>query len=259
MDNNKSRNKTKLKILYMLFGLCVSAMLVFGGMLFWEMYTVRQGQAFYNSLSVEFMPRLQSTRVINTEAEGVFVPFINFDEKREVFPNIVGWIQSEGTVINYPIVQATDNDFYLYRLPDGSRHAMGSIFLDYRNMADFTDLNIVIYGHDMRSGDKFGTLRHYREQEYFEQHPSMFIFTPEHNYELLLFAGYVLDSTLEVPPMWFEDEEDFNNFITNIQRRSFFRSDIEVKFEDQLVFLATCTPTGSVDERLIIVGIIIEI
>jgi len=266
-----NHNKNKIRALFIVLGLSVGAMVFFAGSLLWELYTVGQGQAFYASLSVEVKPRIVHTaqtrpsiggeafQAPEYEPEDEAAPFVDFDAMREIFPDIVAWIQSEGTVINYPIVQGRDNDYYLYRLADGTRHSMGSIFLDYRNAADFSEQSIVIYGHDMRSGDKFGSFRHYSNQQYFEQHSTMFIFTPERDFELVLFAGYVLDSAFEVPPMSFRDLAAFESFIADIRRRSIFKSDVEIGFEDQLVFLATCTTSGSVNERLIIVGKLVEL
>ncbi|MCL2619134.1 MAG: class B sortase [Defluviitaleaceae bacterium] len=264
MEHSASRGKGKIVLLFAILGMCVAAMFYFAFALFSELHMTRQGQNFYASLSVEMLPR--SGEPGRSPQEGGFAAaspeeeggFIDFDAKRGQFPSIVGWIQSEGTVINYPIVKGPDNDFYLYRLADGTPHAMGSIFMDYRNAADFSDRNIIIYGHDMRSGDKFGSFRNYADQEYFEAHHSMFILTPDANFELMLFAGYVLDSSQEVPPMDFFDEAHFNRYIADIRRRSIFRSDLEVGYGSRLVFLATCTPGGSVHERLILVGKLAE-
>ncbi|MCL2565026.1 MAG: class B sortase [Defluviitaleaceae bacterium] len=245
----------------------------------WDIYTIRQGQVFYASLSsqvnqlsaqpVEYLSNLIRDREIyveietEIEIEGIEVKednvsFIDFDKMREIFPNIVGWIKSEDTFINYPIVQGADNYFYLSYLPDGTYHPMGSIFLDYRNLADFSDSAILIYGHDMRSGDMFGSLKYYADQLYYEKHYSMFIFTPMRDYKLILFAGYILDSDLEVPPMSFHGSKDFEEYIADIRSRSIFTSGTEVSFEDRLVFLATCTRSGKINERLIIVGKLVE-
>jgi len=258
-------NKNKIRILYAILGLTVGVGLYFAAGLYMEMRTIGQGQAFYATLSVEVKPR-QAAAAMRPAAQSIREvaaaepqQLVDFDAMREMFPDIVGWIQSEGTVINYPIVLGDDNDFYLYRLADGTRNAMGSIFMDYRNLADFSDGNIVIYGHDMRSGDKFGSFRNYRDQQYFERHSTMFIFTPQRDFELVIFAGFLLDSAYEVPPMSFRDEADFDQYIADITRRSFFRSDVEVEYGDQLVFLATCTPTGSINERMIIVGKLAEL
>jgi len=232
-------------------------MVGFAAALVLDLLTIGQGQSFYADQSIEFRPRTQASpsgSIQLTQANETEEPFVDFDEMREIFPSIVAWIQSEWTVINYPIVQGGDNDHYLYRLADGRSHIMGSIFLDYRNVPDFSDQSIIIYGHDMRSGDMFGSLRHYTDQDYFEAHSSMFIFTPEQDFELLLFSGYVIDSAYEVPPMHFADQEDFDRFVSDIKRRSIFSSDVEVSFGDQIVFLATCTPNNLENERLIIAG-----
>jgi sortase B len=242
---------------------------VFAASLALEIFSAQKGQSFYNSLNVEFVPRsTQNTSGDETPADSVgipaddnipsdsirtHVPIIDFDSARETLPDIAAWIQSYGTPINYPVVHGADNSFYLSHLPDKSSNKMGSIFLDYRNMADFSDKNIAIYGHDTKSGDMFGSLKNYTDQSYFEQHDVIFLFTPAADYELILFAGYILNSAYEVPPMSFSDSEDFGRYISDISRRSLFKSDAEVSFGDKLVFLCTCTPNGSKDDRFVLV------
>ena len=250
-------------------------MAIFAVIFVLEKNAIRQGQAFNAALSADFMPRfvqpdcisvqvtesasiVKSVETTEVEITSAFTPIIDFEGKLDTYPDIVAWIQSEDTVINYPIVRGNDNEYYLSHLPDKSRNNMGSIFLDYRNSPDFSDNIILIYGHNMHSGDMFGSLRHYTGQLYFEKHPSMFIFTPTHNFTLLLFAAYVIDSTIEVPPMSFRDSEDFEQFIADIKNRSFFASDIEVNFGDNLMFLCTCTKSGASSERLVIVGKLLE-
>ena len=263
MTTSKPNNiKAKLTFLYIILALGLGAMGYFGFSLLQEMRITNQSRALFQTTTVDIMPR----NLVNTASPQAapapaqpFVSFVDFDAKRTTFPNIVGWIQSEGTVINYPIVQARDNDFYLNHLPDGTRNQIGSIFLDYRNNADFSDHITIIYGHDMRSRDKFGSLRYYESQAYFDQHSTMFIFTPYQDYKLRIFAGYVLDSSYEVPPMSFANEEEFYGFIEMAKDRSLFTSDVEVSYDDRLMVLATCTPTGSQDLRLVIIGILTEI
>ena len=269
--NNKKKlsNKAKIRMMSIGLGVSICAMMFFAGYLFWQQHTMGQGQALYASLPVEVISRQASQQILLGQpaqtahvayiSEEEFIPFINFDEMSELFPSIIGWIQSEGTAINYPIVQGSDNDFYLYHLADGTPNAMGSIFLDYRDSADFTNFPMIIYGHDMRAGQMFGSLRHYESQEFFEAHSSMFIFTPHANYELILAVGYVLDSSVEVPPMSFNGPEDFYEFMEYITSRSVFSSNVQISYSDRMVYLATCTPTGSVDNRLVLVGKLVNI
>jgi sortase B len=184
-------------------------------------------------------------------------PGKNFDALQQEYPGIVAWISCEGPAIDFPVMQTTDNDYFLANLPNGKKNKLGSIFLDYRNSADFVDRNSLIYGHNMKSGDMFGSLKYYRNQSFYDEHPVMTLYLPEKEYTLKLIAGYVLDSAHETPPLIFQDEDDFNKYIKDIRRRSFFKNDVDVVPEDRLICLCTCTAPSS-DVRLIIVGKLAE-
>jgi len=272
MTINENKSKRKLIMLYIILALGIALMVFFSTALIINTVATRQGEAFYDTVAVEFIPRPTPlpTRVTpNTPSEQQIIDeieedvdepiLIDFDAMTEEIPDIIGWIQSEGTPINFPIVQGRDNFFYLNHLPNRQRNHLGSIFMDYRNAPDFTNLITKIYGHNTPNGTMFGTLRQYSSQQFFEDHHSMFIFTPDQNYELVLFAGYTLDSAFEVPPMSFANSESFYEFIDNIRRRSIFSSELEITFGDRLVLLATCTSGGLESERLIIVGKLVNI
>ena len=101
------------------------------------------------------------------------------------------WRGSTG--LNYPIVQAEDNDYYLYRLLDGTWNKNGTIFMDYVNRSDFSDQNTLVYGHHMKSGAMFGALVQYKKQEFYDAHPYLYLYTPQQSYRLDLIAGSVVD------------------------------------------------------------------
>ncbi|MCL2752899.1 MAG: class B sortase [Defluviitaleaceae bacterium] len=274
MEQKVKNNKIKLRILIAILVLSAGSAIVFAAIILHDIITTRQGQDFFAQMSVPIVqlpvnPPQQNIVAddesnddnIDTiaEEEPFLLPILDFEAKRELAPNIVGWIQSPGTVINYPIVQGADNDFYLDHLPNGRRNSMGSIFLDYRNEADFSSQNMFIYGHNMASGDKFSSLRQYENRAFFEQHSEMFIFTPHQNFVLEIFAGYNINSAIEHPPMYFESEIDFERYIENLRSRSFIRSDVQVSYNDQLVFLVTCVYADDNPWRSIIVGRIIAL
>jgi len=274
----QKKTHKKSHLLHALFAASLLAFAGIGGFMLYNWHDVRtssaEGQAFFTSMADSFAPQggIQSlvgmytpmeARIVADELgeapEEVFTPVVDFAALRAEFPSAVGWILSEGTPINMPIVQGTDNEYYLYRLPDGTRHFYGSIFLDYRNSADFSDNNIKIYGHNTNTGNMFGSLMHYANQAYFEAHDRMYIFTPYAHYVLMLFAAYTLDSRFEVPPLRFADEGHFNEFIGDIRARSIFNSPIIPAFGDQIVFLCTCTNSGLRSERLILVGHLVQL
>ena len=114
---------------------------------------------------------------------------VDFDGLKRENPDVVGWLYCPGTVINYPVVQAADNEQYLSRMLDGSYHAAGTIFLDCRCDGSFQSSNSILYGHNMRDDSMFGTLEYYEEPAYWTAHPKLYLLTPEADYEVRLLVG----------------------------------------------------------------------
>ena len=86
------------------------------------------------------------------------------------FDNSIGWINVPETKINYPVMYSGDNEFYLHRAVDGSYLRVGSIFLDYRCNADFTEKINVLYGHNMSDGSMFADVMKFIDSDYFDRH-----------------------------------------------------------------------------------------
>ena len=287
----KIKRKRKIRILYALMSVAIAAVVFFAGGLGYELYTSWKSQQYYTSMTSDIRTRPRDTGNINyndllaatpkppapaepsanpsaspgdgaeepdVDTGPAWEPYVDFEGLDAVYPGIKGWIVNEGTYIDYPIMQGDDNSYYLNHLPDGTKHRSGSVFLDCRSSIDFTDRNTILYGHMARAGDMFGSLKFYRDKSYFDSHPVMYIFTPETDYALVLFAGYLLDSGKEVPPMEFRDDAEFEKHIADIKNRSFFKTEIEVTAYDRIVSLATCA-YDYVNARWIIVGKLVEI
>ena len=78
--------------------------------------------------------------------------------------DVVGWLYCENTPVNYPIVQSDDNDYYLRRMLNGKYNIAGTVFMDYRCRSDYSSLNTIIYGHNMKNDSMFGTFTDYKSQ-----------------------------------------------------------------------------------------------
>ena len=137
-----------------------------------------------------YIPDLSSDEEPEGEPEQVYVDFAALEG---VNSDIVAWLYGADTGLNYPIVQAEDNDYYLYRLLDGTWNKNGTIFMDYVNRSDFSDQNTLVYGHHMKSGAMFGALVQYKKQEFYDAHPYLYLYTPQQSYRLDLIAGSVVD------------------------------------------------------------------
>lgn len=165
---------------------------------------------------------------------------VDFEVLWETNEDVVGWIYCEDTPINFPIVQAEDNDYYLRRLIDGTWNISGTLFADYRNAADFSDSNTIIYGHNMKNKGMFGTLPNYKEQSYYDEHPLMWLLTPDGNYKVELIAGYVTSTTSEIYSFGQTEEEVLALAEQSIEK-STFASDFQVLQGDRFVTLSTCS------------------
>jgi sortase B len=168
--------------------------------------------------------------------------------------DIVAWLYLPDTVISYPIAQSDDNDYYLKRLLDGSYNDAGTLFVDCRNSGDFSDWNTLVYGHNMKNKTMFGTLVSYKEQEYYDEHPYMYLMTPDASYKLELVAGYITNTESDVYDFP-ETQQERDELLDLVRSKSTFKSDVQVQEDDRLVTLSTCSYEYE-DARFVVVGVL---
>lgn len=174
-------------------------------------------------------------------AEVIVWPQIDFEALSQINSDIVGWIYLEGSEINYPIAQSEDNSYYLKHLFDKSSNSSGCIFLDCRNAADFTDRHSIIYGHHMKNGTMFSGLDSYKSQAYYDEHPQILLMTPEQNYVIEIFAGYVASVQDDAWQTEFGAGADFGDWLNRAIERSCFTSNMTPAATDRIITLSTCS------------------
>ena len=237
--------KKSIKIL--LICLCVVFLIIFiysGYKLISTLHEYKVAENAYSKMSSDFVSAKKDTGKNNGGSDAVMEDSpvdVDFNALLEQGPDVVGWLYSEGTVINYPVMQAEDNFYYLHRLFDGSGNSSGSLFLDCTCNGDFSGRNTVIYGHNMNDGSMFHSLISYQDQEYFDAHPVMYINTPTQNYKLEIFSAYVTDAESETYKMFFESDEDFSRHLDDWRVQSLIRTNVDVSVNDRVVTLSTCT------------------
>lgn len=210
------------------------------------------------SISVDSVSNTDSTEEKKEEPEEVIkIPTaVDFKSLQKVSKDAVAWIYDPGMVINYPIAQAADNDYYLRRNLSGGASSAGTLFMDYRNSADFSDWNTLIYGHNMKSGTMFASLLDYRMPDYYEEHPVMYLYVPGKRYKLELIVAYttdVNDAIYQFPAT----EEEREAALNRAYRLSNFESGIRPGKEDRLVTLSTCSYAYD-DARYVVIGRLVE-
>ena len=197
-------------------------------------------------------------KVINNETKDKTLNIkIDFDALKKKSKDIVAWIYCPDTPINYPVVKGKDNEQYIRHLPNGKYNYAGSIFADFRNNIENDDSNYIIYGHNMKNDTMFGTLTEYYNQKYYDKHPIIYLLTPEKNYEIQLYSGYVApaDSYAYTINRPFDEAVKYMN---KISHESTFKSNTLYTPGDRTVTLSTCTNVSD-KERYVIVGILKKI
>lgn len=188
------------------------------------------------------------------EVDDTVWPEIDFVALQVINPDIVAWLYIEGTEINYPVVQGADNEYYLQHLFDGTYNRSGCLFLDSRNTNDFSDTHSIIYGHHMKNGKMFAVLDGYKKQEFYDEHPVALLLTPNDNFKLQFFAGYVANVQEDAWQLGFT-LQGFEDWLAASVEKSCFESSVVPAVTDKIVTLSTCSYEFH-NARFVLLGVI---
>lgn len=173
-----------------------------------------------------------------------FTGVVDWKALKKVNPDVQGWLYQKGTVINYPVVQGTDNDTYLHTRFDKQWSGGGTLFVDCRMEKDFKGFNSIIYGHHMKDGSMFRSIRGYTKEEgYYGKHKTLELATPHGNYHLVVFSAFITKATDEDTYKMTYDEAEKQAYIDRAWERSelpITRDSVDVTKNDRLVTLSTC-------------------
>lgn len=197
-----------------------------------------------------------------TGASSISLPTVDFESLLAQGPDVKAWLELPGTVIQYPVAQGEDNSYYLKHLYDGTANKVGCLFIDYENAEDFSDNNTIIYGHNMRDGSMFSTLVEYKAQAYYDEHPEMYLVTPEGGYVVEVFSAFVAspeESGSETSPWALEwkDSGAYTTWLSAMQERSVIETGVSVTSSDKVLTLSTCTNGGA--DRFIVMGRLVAV
>ena len=166
---------------------------------------------------------------------------VDFEKLKEINNQTVGWLKVKGTDIEYSVVQANDNNYYLKRNLNKEYNVAGWIFMDYKNKLDGTDKNIIIYGHNMRNNSMFGTLTNVLKEEWYNNEENYIIdfITEKRQEKYRVFSVYQTENEDYYIDTEFKNNE-FEEFITTLKNRSIKDFNVDVSTEDTILTLSTC-------------------
>ena len=167
---------------------------------------------------------------------------VDFNELLKKNPDTVSWIQVKGTNINYPIVQTTDNSYYLTHAFDKSSNEAGWVFMDYRNDPVSFNQNTIIYAHSRLTGSMFGSLKNILESSWYSNKENHIIrlSTPTENTMWQVFSVYTIPKESYYITPNFNSNEAYQEFLNTMKSRSEVEFSAEVNTNDKVLTLSTC-------------------
>ena len=178
------------------------------------------------------------------EKEEVIIDFDSLSKKNS---DVVGYLKVNNTNIDYVVVKTKNNNYYLNHNFNKKWSSSGWIFADYRNKIDGSDKNIVIYGHSMKSGSMFGTLRKALKKDWYKNKDNRKIMfaTKDGTSYYEIFSIYSIMSEDYYINTKFENDDSFKEFIKTIKNRSIYNFKVDVSETDSILTLSTCYNTNN--------------
>lgn len=165
--------------------------------------------------------------------------------------DVVGIIKVNNTNINYPIVQTSNNSFYMNHSFDKSYNKAGWIFLDYRNNLNILDKNTIIYGHARYDGTMFGSLKNVLNKDWYKNKDNLIInITKEKNIlKWKIISIYTIEKEDYYLQKDFGSIKEYKKFLNTIINRSIYNFNEKVTNSDKILTLSTCY---SINKRLVV-------
>jgi sortase B len=224
--------------------LLIIVALLFGGFGLWDTWQIYRNAGVSADL-LKYKPT-------STDPDA---PNPSLEELQTINPDVCAWLTVDDTNIDYPVVQGQSNSDYLNQAVDKSFSLSGSIFLDYRNARDFSDLYSIIYGHHMAGEVMFGQIPDFLQSDYFQSHTTGSLALPDRTLSITWFAC-VETNAFDVPMysrIAADDPDSQSELLQYIKDTATQYREVGVSPSDRIVSLSTCAD-GATDGRVILVG-----
>ncbi len=209
--------------------------------------------------NTEVEPEAVVEKLNNLNEEEKTVTFASLKESNKDFK---GWLVVPGADISLPVVQTTNNSKYLNTGFNGKWLSGGTAFIDSLNKSAFSDMNTVIYGHNMRDGSMFGSIKNYKSIDTFKKNPLVYVYTENENYVYKIYSVF-LSSAVKSDDNGYvfaynfinlSSDENFVSFMEELKLRSYYDTGVDYQPGDKLITLSTCDRTVMKNGRLVIVA-----
>ncbi len=186
---------------------------------------------------------------------------IDFDSLLEINEDFKGWLIFPALELSYPVLQGTDNEHYLHETYEHNRNKAGAIFMDSYNYPDFKDLNTFIYGHNMRDGSMFGSLKTLAEHpELIEQEPYIYVYTPRASYQFQIVAYYTTHKKSDTY-QFILDLKEYDAYLDYIGSVNDMENipDVDMSEHPRMMTLSTCKGSAGTSNRFVVHSVLVDV
>ncbi len=182
---------------------------------------------------------------------GDVLPTLEYEDARDMNPDVVGWISIPGTSIDYPVARCGDNEYYLGRNVEKQKSRYGTIFMDFRNADDDQQKHIILYGHNMKNGTMFHDLMNYKQKDFFNENRFIYFLWDGTETVWEIYLATIIPNTdgftINYIATRFSDDNNFSNYMAEMiayaktVSPSLIDESTVITATDQVLTLSTCT------------------
>ena len=236
----RKKNKRYKKVIFnIIIYMILLSVLIYSGIKIFKWYKDKTN-------NIQIAEQIKSTVIVEEKSEEENEKkeeyTVDFNKLKEQNNETIAWLKVNNTNVEYPVVKADNNSFYLNHSFDKSQNSAGWIFADYRNKFDNTDKNIVIYGHNMRDGSMFGSMLNILNAKWYEteENTNIILYTENEKCIYKVFSIYKIESEDYYIKTEFSNDNEFEKFIETLKKRSIKNFNIDISKEDSILTLSTC-------------------
>ena len=261
LDELKKQEKRRKLIVVLASLVAVGCFAYFGVYYFFSART---------SMSYEALAELKENSYRYQPLENAVVVHKTDNELPDILPEyqalyqknkkLIGWLKIDDTIIDYPVMQTSNNEYYLDHNFNQEYDKNGSIFLDSAGSIYPRSTNLILYGHHMKSGKMFGQLQKYAKESYYEGHRTIQFDTiyEKGTYEVMyVFRSQVFNENDMVFKYYqfinANSQMEFDSYMKEMEKMSLYATGVTASYGDSLLTLSTCDNSQE-DGRFVVVA-----
>lgn len=268
----RRRRRRKIMIRRAVFCVALVVFLISGTMLVKELLDYRKGDKIYSDVE-------QSVFTVDTKKpttgnkndgnatdtttaaapESVLLTNYNHQALLDLNKDAVGYLQIPALNLLLPVVQGTDNDYYLYHAITGESTKNGTLFIDCRNTDGIESQNAIIYGHNMKNGSMFGLLNRYEKSDFFTtgDNKYFYFYIEDKIYKYEIYSVHKTQAISSTYTTVFNSSDAFFTYINSMIQASVHQNAVDIFSDSKTVTLSTCTSND--DVRLVVQAVRVEV